>query len=271
MGLLRHFSIQIRAFFLSLIRRSFKTHGSVRVSDLAISLDFYRKLGFRQVMSTQGGEVLLLRNHRGDEINIARQISASTGQVTSSSIAIQAGNLERELPHLQTVQVNLAIVEDSFTRRVQLTDPDGNEIEFYERIDSSDLSRVRVYHIATESELTAGLTPDYYLPPDEDNRFVRARARSAFLALSCKRVAEEAMATPLVVEMDEGKLSIESQLFDDLEIDSGKPDTRSVYPRVNSPIPRDAIASVGLCEKKGGDFLWPSRFSTLESLSVPAE
>jgi len=48
----------VRSFLLSFVKRSFKAHESVWVSDLEKSLDFYKKIGFRRVTATRGDEVV---------------------------------------------------------------------------------------------------------------------------------------------------------------------------------------------------------------------
>ncbi len=260
---LRKLWIQTRSFLLSLLRRSFRTHASVWVSDLTQSLSFYRELGFRQVTSTRGDEVILLRNHRGDEINLVRSTPDEEGRRSVSHAVFQIEDLDKELPNLRSLHPELEIIDDAMTRRVQLNDPRGNVIEFYEQRHRNARPGTRIYHIATQPEINAGLTEHYYLPPDEENRFVRARARSAFVSLVCQRVAEEANAVPLVVEMDESQLSIEAQLVDDAGFDPVDARTQDTYPRVNSPIPRPALTAVGACEEQDGDCLWPTRFTTL--------
>ncbi len=259
MASLRNLRIRIQAALLSLFRKSFRTHASVRVSDQTSALAFYRRLGFRPVTSSRGAEVTLLRNHRGDELNIVT--GSGPAQPSRSAVSFRVENLHRQLADLQTGFPGLETIEDAMTRRLQVADPDGNVIEFYQQIDRSALTDAHLYHIATRAELSAGLSEHYYLPPERENRFVRARARSAFIALACKRVAEEANGTPLIIEMDENGVSIEAQLLDDAEFDSSSPGQRSAYPRVNSPIPRQALTAVGVCGENNGDFSWPSRFA----------
>ncbi len=262
MTTLRDVWIQIQAFLPGLFRRSFKTHASVRVSDVTQSLDFYRKLGFRPVTSSRGDEVILLRNHRGNELNLVSGVSNSNsaGQSVGSQAVFRVENLSQTIEQLRHIEAD--IIDDAMTRRLRLTDPDQNDIEFFQQLDRSSLADERIYHIATEAELSAGLSEHYYLPPDKD-RFVRARARSAFLALACRRVAEETQASPLIVELDESKLSLEAQLLDDADFDADKPDDRSAYPLVHSPISREALTAVGTCQEKNGEFLWPDKFRTL--------
>ncbi len=257
----------LRAFLLGLIKRSFAAHGSLRVSDKARSLDFYQRLGFRRVTATRGGEVILLRNHQGDEINLVPNAAESNLELSTDSVVIAVEHLDVEVSRLRSVQPDLEIAEDGFARRVRVTDPDGNHIEFYEQLDTRSAPQARIYHVATESELAAGLSQDYYLPPNEENRFVRARAHAALLTLTCNRVASATTAVPLIVELNDHLLSIESQLLDDSEFDSAKPGADSAYPRVNSPIPREAITGVGVCREKNGDYLWPESFASLDHVT----
>ena len=184
------------------------------------------------------------------------------------AVSLEVNDLQRDLNQLQSWYHDLEITEDSISRRIRLSDPDGNVIELSELLDPKRLSEKNIYHIATQSELIAGLSEHYYLPPNTEKRFVRARARSAFMSLACNRVAEEVKSAPLVIEMDKNKLSIEEQLLDEADFDSKHPIEQSTYPHVNSPIPRHALTAVGECVEVGGDIPWPSKFVSLDSIVV---
>lgn len=266
MAPIRNLWIQIQALILSLFRRSLKTHASLRVSDVTTSLSFYRKLGFRQVTSSRSDEVILLRNHRGDELNIVSGVSNSDS-MKPVSVSFQTENLNRAFEQLQHWYSDVAIIDDATTRRLQLTDPDNNCIEFFQARERDSLLAEGVYHVTTRAELLAGLSEHYYLPPDRENRFVRARARSAFLELACNRVAEETKGIPILIEMDESQLSIEAQLSDESDYGAPLRETSSAYPHVNSPIPRQALTALGTCDEKDGAFSWPSRFVAVDSVT----
>ncbi len=270
MQTLRRWLIQIQSFLLSFVRRSFSTHASVRISDLTQSLDFYRRLGFRQVRATRGEEVVLLRNHRGDELNLVLEVTTANkaNKMPHSPVSFRVENLIENLEHLQSWYPDLEITNDATTKSLQLVDPDNNVVEYYEQIDPAVLTRERIYHIATQPELIAGLSTHYYLPPDKENRFVRARARTAFIALACKRVAAVTEAPPLIIELDESELSIESPLFDDSDLASADSSSQSAYPHVNTPIPIRAINAVGLSEARNGEFLWPTQFGTVDAIAA---
>lgn len=257
---------QIRSLALSLFKRSFKAHESVFVSNVSRSLAFYQKLGFRRVTSTRADEVVLVRNHRGDEVNIVERPITGAIKKATSRVSLEVGDLEQELSQLRHWYPHCEIIEDSVTKRVELTDPDGNTIELNAMLEPKQRAKSNIYHIATHSELIAGISEHYYLPPDSENRFVRARARSAILSLACNRIAQEVDSAPLIIEMDVHQLRVEEQLFEESDFDSLHSKDYSTYPRVNSPIARNAIVAVGACEEVGGEFPWPKKFQPLGAI-----
>lgn len=271
MRLARELWIRASAFLLSLLRRSFTTHASVPVADVERSLRFYEVLGFRQVKSSRNSEVTLLRNYRGDELNLVSGLRRSSAVERSEAAHVSFGvkRLAPVLARLRSRRLALETREDAMTRRLLLVDPDGNRVEFYEPLDRDSLGEERLFHVATEAELIEGLEEHYYLPPEKENRFVRARARSAFLALACERVAKEAEGVPLLIPMEEAELSIEAQVVDESDFDSPPRTTLSPYPHVNAPIPRTALTAVGVCEEENGSFSWPSRFVSLDTPGSP--
>jgi len=274
--------IRLKSDLLSLFKRSLKSHGSVHVSDLSQSLAFYRRLGFSKVTASRGQEVTLLRNHRGDELNLvlgASRLNVSDRHL-KPHVSFQVDSLDSLLSLLRSSfgaafgssleggGTDFQVIEHAMSRRLALIDPDQNVVEFFETLGRDVQSRQEVYHIVTRPELIAGLSEHYYLPPEEQNRFVRAKARSAILAIACQRVAEEVDDVPLIVELVQDELSIESQLFDDADYDAPLADTHSTYPRVNSPIPRRALKAVGVCQTGEGDFSWPARFASVDAVAA---
>jgi catechol 2,3-dioxygenase-like lactoylglutathione lyase family enzyme/uncharacterized protein (DUF952 family) len=259
----------VRSLITSLMKQSFKTHSSFWVSDLEASLRFYRKLGFREVMSTRGAEVILLRNHRGDELNLMPRSPDSKALAPRSpaSMTLRVDDLQRDLAQLQSWYPDLKMTEDAVSRQVRLVDPDSNVVELLEVIEPRRRSKKSIYHIATQTELATGLDGHYYVPPNGEYRFVSCRARSTFVAFSCKKVAEESGSMPLVIEMDQNKLRIEEEWLDS-EIDSRRSLQPTTYPHVYTPIPRHAIIAVGKCEEIDGDFAWPDQFMPLSSIET---
>ncbi len=249
-----------RSFLRRFLRRSFKTHASLPVTDLNVSKDFYTSLGFREVTSTRAKEVVLLRNHRGDELNLvpSNTVTASAGQ--AGFVSFEAGDLEHEFNRLRNEHGNLEIKQDSSTRYFRLTDPDLHVVELYKKIEKSQRLKVSVFHVATRSELAQGLSRDYYMPPEGDYRFVRCRPYSAYVGFACARVAREVGADPLVIELDQGKLSIEEEWLGS-DIDNPQPAQKSTFAHVLRPIPSQAIIRIGEpLEESPGNYTWPKRF-----------
>jgi hypothetical protein len=185
----------------------------------------------------------------------------------TTSISFKVDNLEPILSHLQTWQPDLQITQGSASRQVRLVDPDSNVIELFEVVNHAQRAQKNIYHLATQAELVAGLSDHYYLPPDVENRFIHERARSAFMAIACKRIALESGSTPLIIEMDQSKLSVAEDWFDESDFDSGQaPQPNSTYPQIHTPIPRDAITAVGRCAERDADMPWPDRFVSLNSI-----
>jgi uncharacterized protein (DUF952 family) len=218
-------------------------------------------------VSTRGAEVILLRNHRGDELNLVPRTSDSEipHPQDPASMSLRVDDLQSDLTQLQRWYPDLEMFEDAVSRQIRLVDPDSNVVELLEIIEPGKRSKKGIYHIATQAELAAGLDDHYYLPPNGEFRFVSCRAYSTFVAFSCKKVAEESGSMPLVIELDQSKLSIEDEWLDS-EIDSNGPRRPATYPHVYTPIPRQAIIAVGKCEEMDGDFGWPDRFMPLSSI-----
>ncbi|MEM9623833.1 MAG: VOC family protein [Pseudomonadota bacterium] len=256
--------IHARSFVLSLFRRSFKRHASIRVSNLPASLAFYRQLGFHVVTATRSSEVTLLRNHRGDELNLV-VIGPGNTPAPGAVVSWQIPQLSRELDRLQGAFPELNALEDATSRRLRLTDPDGNVVEFYELLKKDAIATTQIFHIVTRQELLDGLSEHYYMPPHADNRFVRARPRAAILAIVCERVNNETQAPALIVQLDESALDIEAQLVDEGDFDNPAED-RSPYPRVAAPITRQALTGVGIVPTDGGADAWPLQFVSVQQL-----
>ena len=144
-----NFLNRILSFLSSFIKRSFKTHGTISVADLERSNAFYRQLGFRRVMSSRGDEVVLLRNHLGDELNLVKRAGERV------TVAFES----ESLVDLQALTaLNPQVSQDGLGPRVGFTDPDGNNVEFYQV--NSNLNRPvkSVFHIATREEVLSGLS-----------------------------------------------------------------------------------------------------------------
>ena len=246
-------------FVLSLFKRSLRTHSSIVVSNRQQALAFYKMLGFRQVMSSRADEVTLLRNHRGDELNV---VTDPNRTIEPASVAFEIRGGLANFADLVPSNLHLKILEDAATRRIVLRDPDGHRVEFFETLDKTERSAERLFHLVTADELEAGLSEHFYMPPPIERRFVRAPSRSAFMSIACQRVAEECGRTPLLLEMNTEKLSLEEAL-DTSEI--GMSSSASTYPHVHSPIAREAILSVGVFDKSDDEYLWPTQQQSLAS------
>ena len=217
-----NFLNRILSFLSSFIKRSFKTHGTISVADLERSNAFYQQLGFRRVMSSRGDEVVLLRNHLGDELNLVKRAGERV------TVAFES----ESLVDLQALTaLNPQVSQDGLGPRVGFTDPDGNNVEFYQV--NSNLNRPvkSVFHIATREEVLAGLSEHYYMPPTAARRFVYANEDSSFVEIALAQLDGDG---GLIVEMDKTRLSFRSVFDDDV-------DRIGTYPEVNSPIPREAL------------------------------
>lgn len=255
-----------RSLLFSFIKRSFKAHASISISNLESSLEFYQKLGFRRVTSTRAAEVVLIRNHHGDEINLIPRSSVGVSKPASSRVLLEVGDLAYEMKQIELWYTDAKIISSPVSKRAEIIDPDGNTIELNELLNPKQRPTVNIYHLATHAELVAGLSEHYYLPPAAEKRFVRARPHSAFVSLACYRIAQEVNSAPLVIEMDAQQLSVEEQFLVESDFDSRHVKDELTYPRVNSPITRTAIVSVGKCVEDNGDFPWPKEFYPLSSI-----
>ena len=257
-------SVRLRSRLLSLWKRSWGAHASLPASDLEASLAFYAQLGFSQVSASRGGEVTLLRNHQGAELNLVKvapdKLARDEGSAGNpQSVAIETHQLLGYVTELRNAFPTLELERDAVSNRVTLLDPHHNRIEFFELLDRSERARKRIYHVATESEIGAGLSEHYYMPPSQAQRFLYCAERSALVDLACNRVAAESNAAPMVVEMEQEQLTIEAEWHGDS--DQAADDSRlSTYPRVLSPIPRSAIVAIGRCELNAERYSWPERF-----------
>ena len=213
---------RILAFLSSFLKRSFKTHSTIPVADFDQAQAFYMQLGFRRVMSTRGDEVVLLRNHRGDELNLVKR---ARERVT---VAFETDNLI-DLQALTDLSPQMA--RDGLGPRVVFIDPDGNSVEFYQVNSRPNRPVKSVFHIATREEVLAGLSEHYYMPPSAERRFVYASEDSSFLDIALAQLDADG---GLIVEMDKTRLSFRSVFDDDV-------DRIGTYPEVNAPIPREAL------------------------------
>ena len=265
--MINRYWIQLRSYLLSLFRRSLKTHASIWVEDLDISLAFYKRLGFRPVKRTRSNEVILLRNHMGDELNLVKQWSSDAKRLSNTTLTFEVANIEKQHAQLLQWYSGVEIISHESSRRISLVDPDANTLEFYELLNSRQRAGKRIFHIVTQEEFFAGLSDHYYVPPQGPrNRFLLTRPRSAILDLTCNRVAQEAGGTPLVVEMVQEKLSLEEQVVLDADFDSNESSTFGTYPHVNSPIARQAITALGICTHTNEGYTWPKSFTNIEQL-----
>ena len=262
---------RLRAFIQRLRRRSLQTHASVRVTDLDRALTFYRQLGFKQVTESRASEVVLLRHATGGELNLVT-LPGQTDKDPTSDVTAQflVDDLQHQFEQLPSPFANLAIIEDATLRRLPLQDPDGNRIEFLQHIDTASLAKPRVYHFATVAQLLEGLSEHYYLPPEQENQFILARPRAALLSLAAQRISQQTDAPLVLVQLDDSLLSLESQLLDDDDFDHGDRQTSSSYPKVNTPIPRQAITAIGRYGQHDGhdgkdEYVWPEQFVSLAS------
>ena len=213
---------RLLSYLSSLFKRSFRAHGTVSVSDFGRAEEFYKQFGFRRVMSSRGDEVVLLRNHRGDELNLVRH------GMKSSTVEFQ---VERLSDVEALVELDPESGRDGLGSSVRFRDPDGNYIEFYEVKEKRSRPKKSVYHIATREELSSGLTEHYYMPPTADRRFVYSSVDSSLVDIA---LAQMDANNTIIVEMDERQLSFRSEFDDDT-------DRIGTYPDVNSPIPREAL------------------------------
>ena len=224
---------KVKSFILSLPKKSFRTHGAVPVSDLETAIQFYRQFGFREVIASRADEVVLLRNHRGDELNLL-SLDQPTTHVEYESDDVTSLVAQSELQGV--------VSQDSASLRVRFEDPDGNVIEFFEMRARVDQANDVVFHFVAKNELEAGLSDHYYMPPVADRRFVYADRQSAFLEMALAQ-ANDTLVEPFVLELDVQQLSFR----DEFEEDVGR-DKIGKYPQVNSPIVRGAIVSGGRLE-----------------------
>lgn len=251
---------RLRARVLNLLPRSLRTHASLNITDLPRALAFYDLLGFQPVVASRSQEVVLLRNHRGDELNL---VLGHTRSRNPTSVTFMVKDLQREAAFLSAHLPALEFIEEATGRRLQVQDPDGNRIGFLTR--TPERAAKRIFHLLTHNELRAGLGVHYYLAPDAPNRFVRAQPRAALLSLCAQRVAEETGEIPWIAELDPSQLSMEVGYVDE----STPPDVadRSAYPQVLNPIPRSALIAVGKCEPRDDEYPWPATFHTLDALT----
>ncbi|MEM7077641.1 MAG: VOC family protein [Pseudomonadota bacterium] len=239
-----------------LFRRSAHTHASVAVRDLSRALNFYRRLGFRRITASRNDEVVLLRNARGDELNLC----VAPRKPGAAEFAID--DLDACITALRNV--DLAPDIDVQGGRVRVEDPDGNRIAFFKQRPRGE--HTDIFHITTAAELAAGLSEHFYLPPNARNRFVQASPGSALIALTCARVAQETSSAPVIVALERASLNIEAPILFEADIDKAQRPTHSSYPHVTSPINRQAITGVGICRQTADEYVWPDRFQTAEEV-----
>ena len=199
MEAIRRFADRVRALVFSLWKRSLADHASVQVTNLEDSILFYRGLGFRRVTSSKNDEVVLLRNHQRAELNLVRHQQANDAPFRSRSVSIEVTGLERLLNRIGKQHPGVTIEKDATSTRVVISDPDGNSIEFYELIDRKRRPPERIYHVATESEISNGLSEHYYMPTMEERRFMHCAERSSIAELVLNRVAAETGERPLLL------------------------------------------------------------------------
>ena len=199
MEAIRRFADRVRALVFSLWKRSLADHASVQVTNLEGSILFYRGLGFRRVTSSKNDEVVLLRNHQRAELNLVRHQQANDAPFRSRSVSIEVTGLERLLNQIGKQHPGVTIEKDATSTRVVISDPDGNSIEFYELIDRKRRPPERIYHVATESEISNGLSEHYYMPPMEERRFLHCPERSSIAELVLNRVAAETGERPILL------------------------------------------------------------------------
>ena len=249
--------VHIRALVLGLFKRSFRSHASFHVTNLEAAKSFYNGIGFKIVTATRNNEVVLLRNHLGDELNLV------VGKSNPAAASFEVPDLNREWRFFKDTQLNIAIKHQESIKCIEIVDPDGNTLSFVEN--NTTQVTPQIYHIATKQELTAGLSDHYYMPPSDDNRFIRVQPNAAMLVLACNQIAEKTAESPLVIELMEELISTSEQLEDFSETRS-KAFANSVYPKVNSPIPRQALYAVGQCELHNNNYNWPEEFKPLEAI-----
>ncbi len=151
------------------------------------------------------------------------------------------------------------MLEGAAARELRLLDPDGNTVTFCQLLSGKEKSHKQLFHVATRAELLQGLDDHYYLPPEGERRFVHAPARSSFVAMACEQVAKEVGDSPLVIEMDQARVSIEEEWSGE-DLDSRQP--IATFPHVYSPVMREAILAVGECDEA---YNWPGSFRSLAS------
>ncbi len=260
----------LRSLWLRINRRSLQSHVSFWVSDLEQAQQFYQRLGFSPVTATRGKEVTMLRNARGDELNLVRA-SASTDNFAKSrtgSAAFPIGDLGHERDKIQSWYGPITVYRDAVAQRFHLLDPDTNIIEFYQP-GAIERRTADIYLILTQTELSTGLSDHYFQPPTGDNRFVRAHHHSAFMEMAMQRVAEETQDVPWVVILDAEKLQTDEPLASEIEmgdIEFDKQATSSAYPLVYAPISQEALLSAGRCESDDGGYRWPSNFLSIADI-----
>ena len=258
---------RIRSWVLSLWKQSFASHSSVRVTQLPDSVAFYQRLGFRKVRSSRGDEVVLLRSHQGAELNLVPVRTDNATSLPSNSISFEVANLAS---YREQISEHVEIVlweRDATSHRLVVCDPDSNRLEFYELIPKEQRSSPQLYHVASNTELTSGLSQHYYMPPMDEKRFLYCPPQAAIAEIVVSRVARDTNAPPFIIELDQNQVSVEEEW--EHEGREANPSPRlSTYPHVHSPIPRSAIVAIGRCEGVDGSYGWPRRFAKPESLPL---
>lgn len=251
--------------------KSWEVHTSLPVTDLVRATTFYQKLGFERVSASRGEEITLMRHVSGTELNL---VLVNDGQASraglSANAAISVTSLDRTIADIRRagIKTETGPVDGPNSRWLTIRDPDWNAVEFYQTLENPRQTESALFHLVTSSELAAGLSDDYYLPPDDERRFVYCRIGSSILLLAAARLNKRIEPDLILVRMDANKVSLAPGIGFDDDID--KPlvanDIISTYPDVYSPIPRDAISGAAQLSCDSGSHRWPDRFESLESV-----
>ncbi len=247
---------------------SLRHHGSVWVTDIQRSLEFYRKLGFRRIASSRNSVVTLLRNRSGDELNLVYSARATSTRLhTPTFVSFDVISLEGALEGSADLLGGLEISESPIGRIASLLDPDSNTLEFIETRGHDKTKSRHIFHIVVPTEFGLGLGESYYSPPEGRYQFVRCGHNSVFGLYACQAQYATKRELPLVIKLDERAVNLQDEvLLTELDLDAEE--ATSTFPVVYGPIPKLAMLSVGHTSiSESGNILWPAQFKPLNVVS----